>query len=159
VRHKQSHSEKVQCWGCFAANGMGEFQLFTENLDGPLLKKILSQHLLSSANKLFGDNHWWFLHDNDPKRTSGLVKKWLFNNGIQLIDVPPYSPDCNPIENLWSDLNRRVESRFAHTIDELKQFIAEEWNNTSALLLSKLVASMPNRCKAIVDNHGHKTKY
>jgi transposase len=67
-----------------------------------------------------GDNHRWFLHDNDLKRTSGLIKHWLFNNGIQLIDVPPYSPDINPIENLWSDMNRRVESRFAHTIDELK---------------------------------------
>jgi hypothetical protein len=56
-------------------------------------------------------------------------------------------------------MNRRVESRFAHTLEELKQIIIDEWNNTSALLLSKLVASMPKRCKAIIDNHGHKTKY
>jgi hypothetical protein len=56
-------------------------------------------------------------------------------------------------------MNRRVESHFAHTIEQLKQFIAHEWNNTSALLLSKLVASMPARCKAIVANQGHKTKY
>jgi transposase len=83
----------------------------------------------------------------------------IFNNGIQLIDAPPYSPDCNPIQNLWADMNRRVESHFAHTIEELKQIIIDEWKNTSALLLSKLVASMPNRCKAIVDNQGHKTKY
>jgi transposase len=97
--------------------------------------------------------------DNDPKHTSGLVQNWLFNQGIQLIDAPPYSGDLNPMENLWADLNRRVESRFAHTIEELKQVIVEEWNNTSVLMLSKLVASMPKRCKAIVDNQGHKTKY
>jgi hypothetical protein len=53
-------------------------------------------------------------------------------------------------------MNRRVESRFAHTIEELKQAITEEWNNTSALLLSKLVASMPQRCKAIVDSFSIK---
>jgi hypothetical protein len=159
MRHKQSHSEKVQCWGCFAANGMGEFQLFTDNLDGPLLKKILSQHLLSSANKLFGDNHWWYFQDNDPKHRSGVAKQWLFNQGIQCIDVPPYSGDLNPMENLWSDLNRRVESHFSQSVDELKHAIEIEWNNTSVLLLSKLVASMQKRCKAIVDNQGHKTKY
>jgi hypothetical protein len=53
-------------------------------------------------------------------------------------------------------MNRRIESQFAHTLEELKQIIIDEWNNTSALLLSKLVASMSKGCKTIVDNHGHK---
>jgi transposase len=60
------------------------------------------------------------LHDNDPKYTSGLVQTFLFKNGIQQLEYPPYSPDCNPMENLWSELNRRVENRFAKTIEELK---------------------------------------
>ncbi len=159
MTHKKSHSEVVHMWGCFTANGVGQYELFTENLDAILLKKILSRHLLQSAKQLFGTNHWWYFQDNDPKHRSDVVKKWLFRNGVQLIDVPPYSGDLNPIENLWADMNRRVESRFAQTIDELKQVITQEWNNTSGLMLSKLVASMPKRCKAIVENAGHKTKY
>lgn len=154
--HKKSHSQKVHMWACFSANGVGEFELFEENMDKKILKRILYRHLLSSARRLFGDNHWWYYQDNDPKHTSGLVQNWLFNQGIQLIDAPPYSGDLNPMENLWSDLNRRVESRFAHTMDELKQVIVEEWNNTSALMLSKLIASMPKRCQAVVDNQGDK---
>ncbi len=157
--HKKSHSEKVHMWACFAAGGVGEFKLFEQNMDKKIFKRILMKHLKSSATKLFGDNHWWFYMDNDPKHTSGVIQNWLFHNGIQLIDVPPYSGDLNPMENLWSDMNRRVESRFSQTIDELKTVITDEWKQTSAILLSKLVASMPARCKAVVNNHGHITNY
>jgi hypothetical protein len=68
-------------------------------LIGMMFYLVMQRHLLYrmllvnngyNFRRLFGDNHWWFLHDNDPKRTSGLVQIWLFNNGIQLIDVPPY---------------------------------------------------------------------
>jgi hypothetical protein len=30
------------------------------------------------------------------------------------------------MENLWSELNRRVENRFAKTIEELKMIIQDE---------------------------------
>jgi hypothetical protein len=157
---KQSHpTQYVHMWACFSANHIGEFELFQQNLDAKLLKSILSRHLLSSARTLFGDQSWWMLHDNDPKYTSGLVQTFLFNNGIQQLEYPPYSPDCNPMENLWSELNRRVENRFAKTLEELKMIIQDEWKKTNVNILSNLVASMPKRCKAIVDNHGHQTKY
>jgi transposase len=26
---------------------------------------------------------------------------WAEENGVELLDWPPYSPDLNPIENLW----------------------------------------------------------
>jgi hypothetical protein len=81
------------------------------------------------------------------KRTSVVVKNWLFNNG-------GYSPDTGLVQlKIYGDINRRVESHFAHTVEELKQVSTEEWNNASALMLSNLVASicMAKRCKAIVD--------
>ncbi len=158
--NKQAHSEKVQAFAVFSSAGVGDIVLFDEYLDERRLKNILSNHLIPSAKRLFGNGHFWLLHDNDPKfKKSKLVQKWLHNNGIQVIDFPPYSGDANPMENLWSDLNRRVENRFATTIDELKQYIVEEWNQTSLLMLSKLVHSMTKRLQSIVNNKGNKTKY
>src|SRR5687768_10298662 len=76
-----------------------------ENLDAPLMKTILTQHLLGSARKFWPSlrGQWWFQQDNDPKHTSRVVQGWLFDKGIQCIEWPPYSPDLNPIENLWAD--------------------------------------------------------
>ena len=87
------------------------------------------------------------------------VGTWLFNNGIQLIDFPPYSPDLNPIENLWSDLARRVEQFQCETMEELQDIVAEEWKKTSKQLLRKLAKSMPARCQAVIDAKGDHTIY
>jgi len=156
------HPVKVNVWGCFSGKGIGYCYIFNENMDGQLLKSILGTHLIESAELHFDVEHaeqWWFLQDNDPKHKSVLVRTWLFNNGIQCIDFPPYSPDLNPIENLWADLARRVEQFQCETMEELQDIVAEEWKKTPKKLLRTLARSMPKRCQAVIDAKGDHTKY
>src|SRR5680860_777181 len=97
--------------------------------------------------------------DNDPKHKSVLVRTWLFNNGISMLDFPAYSPDLNPIENLWNDIARRVEARPASTLEELQDVIAQEWERTSPTFLRKPARSMPKRCQAVIKARGDHTKH
>ena len=76
-----------------------------------------------------------------------------------LLEFPPYSPDLNPIENLWSDLNRRIERRNPKTVEQLEEYVREEWANTSLQMLATLSHSMVERCKAVVEQQGYMTKY
>ena len=156
------HPEKVNVWGCFCGKGLGYCYIFNENMDGTLLKGILGTHLVESAELHYDVDHaerWWFLQDNDPKHKSTLVRTWLFNNGIQCIDFPPYSPDLNPIENLWADLARRVEQFQCDTMEELQDIVAEQWKKTPKKLLRTLARSMPERCQAVIDAKGDHTKF
>jgi len=156
------HPTKVNAWACFSGHGLGYMYIFNENMDAKLLQGILGTHLIESAELHFDVDHaeqWWFLQDNAPQHKSVLVREWLFNNGIQCIDFPPYSPDLNPIENLWADLARRVEKFQCETMEELQDIVAEEWKNTDKELLRTLARSMPKRCQAVIDAHGDHTSF
>ena len=66
--------------------------------------------MLASAKHLFknrfqnGSHDWIFMHDNDPKHTSLLVRKQLADWGIIVLDWSAQFPDLYPIENLRSSV-------------------------------------------------------
>jgi transposase len=159
---QKPHPVKVSAWACFSGHGPGHMYIFNENMDAKLLQGILGSHLVESAALHFDvehAEHWWFLQDNAPQHKSFLIRTWLFNHGIQCLDFPPYSPDLNPIENLWADLARRVEKFQCDSMEELQDVVAKEWNKTPKKLLRKLARSMPERCQAVIDAKGDHTKY
>jgi len=107
---------------------------------------------------------WYFLHDNAPTFNNDVVRAWLHNKGIACLEFPPYSPDLNPIENLWSWFSNRLDVGDCSTVEKLQDRIAEEWekmqDDEAALEFMKtLVASMPRRCQAAIDAKGWHTKY
>jgi len=153
------HPTKVHVWGCFCQTGMGEVYVFTENLDSKGMVTILKTCLLKSARKHWQNKSWWFQQDNDPKHTSRLVQRYLFELGAQCIEWPPYSPDLNPIENLWSDLKKRVSKYHATNQLELSAAVKQAWKETSKELCEKLVKSVPNRLNLVKEYDGGPTGY
>jgi transposase len=51
------------------------------------------------------------MQDNVPIHKAGAVKQWFENNGIPLLDWPPYSPDLNPIEHLWHLIKTWIQKK------------------------------------------------
>jgi transposase len=159
---KKPHPVKVNLWGCFCGRGLGYMYIFNENMDAKKLRAILDTHLLPSVRLYFQEDPpepWSLMHDNAPQHKSQAVRKWLHDHGVTVLVMPPYSPDLNPIENLWYELARRVEKWNALTMEALQDAIAEEWKKTDVLFLSKLAKSMPARCKAVIEMQGDHTLY
>ena len=87
------------------------------------------------------------MQDNARCHVSRETKAWLERQNIPIMDWPPYSPDLNPLENLWGILSNIVYShgKQYHTIQELGVAVKTTWSNIRIEHFQTLSMSMPNR--------------
>ena len=52
--------------------------------------------------------------------------------GASVLYLPPYSPDFNPIENMWSKVKQFLRSAAARTFDNLVEAVAAALQTVSA---------------------------
>ena len=149
----------VNVWGCFAWNGVGNLVFIEGNMTGEMYKDILAQNLFQSSKKLRLGSSMVFQHDNDPKHTSRVVKNWLAEKRVECLIWPSFSPDLNPIEHLWDELERRLKKHQPKNEKELRELLQVEWNNIGEDVTKKLVESVPNRLYECFRMKGYPTKY
>ncbi len=155
------HSAKVNMWGCFSSKGFGKLVIVVGILESNHMCQIYEIGLLPSADKFFGvgNKNWQLLEDGDTKHTSKLCKAWKAEHGVQVIDWPANSPDCNPIENVWALLKAKLRKKKYNSLKHLISNIKREWSQLSVEYAQKLSASMDRRCQAVIDNGGDWTLY
>ena len=66
--------DSVTVWSCFARNGVGKMCILDRNMDRFYYRDILGKYLLPSIKKFNLGVDFFFMHDNDPKHTSALIK-------------------------------------------------------------------------------------
>jgi hypothetical protein len=60
---------------------------------------------------------------------------------------PANSPDLNPIENLWSWLDRQIAKDLPGDTDQLRASISNNLSNVQEKIIQNLVDSMPTRIR------------
>lgn len=133
---------KVSLWGCICAGGLGHAELYVDTLDARRYQTIIGLNLVSSAQQFWPTGQWWFQQDNWTVHTAGTSRDWFHNHGVDLIDWPAWSPDLNPIEELWNDLKRRVYEQSPKTMAELEQFVTKEWAATDLSFIARICRNM-----------------
>jgi len=65
--------------------------------------------------------------DNLPAHKVEGVRSLLEAVGAELLYLPPYSPDFNPIEQAWSKIKQQLRSAKARTVESLESAIVDAW--------------------------------
>ncbi|CAF1237504.1 unnamed protein product [Rotaria sordida] len=79
--------------------------------------------------------------------------------GIERLIWPPFSPDMNPIEYLWDELERRMKKHQPKNQDQLRQTLQVEWEGIGSDVTKKLVESVPSRLNECYRIKGYPIKY
>ena len=117
----------VMCWGCFSTSGVGNLVFIDGNMPGEMYRDILEKNLLQSVKKLKMKKDWVFQQDNDPKHRAAIVTNWLNRNKIERLVWPSFSPDMNPIEHLWDEIERRMKKEQPKNVHELRDALTRVW--------------------------------
>jgi transposase len=153
------HEVKINVWGCFSYDGVGTLYWVDGIMDSKQYCKILREAMVPASDDLFPEGEFIFQQDNDPKHTCNMTYDWLDGKGIDYMDWLAYSPDLNPIENLWAILKQRMVDRACKNQEELFLCIQEAWYSIPIDIIHDLVDSMKRRCQEVIEKKGYPTKY
>ncbi|CAF1611181.1 unnamed protein product [Rotaria magnacalcarata] len=122
---------KVGIWGGISGAGTTMARIFEETMNGTVYCDVLQQELKQSMGKLSNKTAYTFQQDRAPWHASNLVKEKIKKLKLNVLEWPVKSPDLNPIEMLWSILDKKLAAKPIYSIMELRQRLEEEWNGIS----------------------------
>ena len=107
-------------------NGTLHYTIFSGGTTVERVKQYLETDLLPHLN---GDSV--LVMDNMKSHHAKAVKNLLDSSGIRYIYLPPYSPDLNPIEKLWSKVKALLRKFKVRTLDALPNAIQNAFHSVT----------------------------
>lgn len=121
---------------------------------------VYLKNLADVMRTCYGVHSFRLLHDNVPLHNTSNCLEVIKNCNIDLIRIPPLSPDLNPIENAFSFARDNVEKATpSSTFRNFRTSVRNCFDNLSCDTLLKLAASMPRRIRAVIHQHGGPIKW
>ena len=121
------HPKSVMVWGDFSGDkGRGGLYFFLKNVTmrGDSYLRVLDHHMLPFWDIRRCND---FMQDCDPVHRSRVVKRWLKDNHVPVLECPRNSADLNPIENAWNCMKNKVQEAHSTNIQTLNEVLMKLW--------------------------------
>lgn len=101
------------------------------------------------------------MEDGAPVHRCKVAKTFRDHNSMGIFPHPAQSPDMNPIEHVWYLMKIAINNRAVkpRNEEELKRALLEEWEKIDIKIINKLISSMSNRVKQLMEVRGGSTRY
>jgi len=160
--------------GCFIGNKLVLSFLLIERLKDVYIQ-LLEQNLTPFIDVLHGTGiqNILFQQDNATPHRAQATQDWLKtaaeHHRFTIMELRPNLPDLNPMEPIWSILKAELHRRYPDTMylkcseSMVREEVCKRLNKISwdigENVLNRLIDSMPNRIRAVLNTRGWYTEY
>lgn len=90
-------------------------------------KEVMQKHLALISKRTRADRHTVVIMDGAGRHTDDIAAE--FKN-LNIIKLPPYSPELNPIEQIWQWLRqRKLANRCFKDYEDIVEQCSKAWNS------------------------------
>jgi len=158
----KSGRQSVMVWAGFSSRARTPLLRVEGSMNASKYAEVLTDHVVHQICADYGTpDAAWLQEDLAPCHAAKASKEVKQQLGFRVLPWVGQSPDLNPIENDWAELERRLRARptAPKNKDELFAALSEEWEAIPAFFFRRLVESMPLRVRDVIAVGGASTKY
>ncbi|CAG8773957.1 6229_t:CDS:1, partial [Cetraspora pellucida] len=136
-------------WACFLWHGLGLIVSIYNKVNGEVYVKLIRRHVLRAIRRLVPNSQGIFQQDNATPHKYWKVKAAFSWAGIPILPWPAQSADLNLIENMWQEVERRLQNSpdKSTSIDDLEKKVIAAWYSILHKFYCGLVNSVVHRVR------------
>jgi transposase len=164
VEPKKRSTGGMMFWGVFQKGKMGPGLFCDLKGKEKISSTVYCDQVLLGPLKQFRNESLADISDPIVIEDGALVHKSVCKEAHKMLKWPEYchppnSPDLNPIENIWAWMKHQITRRYKYITSqkEMRRIVLEMWAEFKDTQWDGLIASMPERIKAVIKAKGGLT--
>ena len=139
-------SAAIHIWGAICGSQKSSLHIFKTTVTGISYVEALKNKMLPFAKRCRAKA---FQQDDAPPHQSRFTKRFLMNQGVDVVPWPPYSPDLNPMEIMWAILKQKLSIKNTSTLEDLKDAVCSAWRTISPVTVHRLTKSFVRKIEKL----------